>query len=166
LTAILATRIGAGLIALIVSVLGATKLDWDGELNTSFAIMGGFILIQTLGSYLWARPYIGKTPESTPPPAGADNPYADAAKVAITTQGVVLGLISFADGSKLSLTVKVGAASLAAGVLLASSLYLLVVQGPPPDPNRGLAASFLLTFLLWALGFGLVCVVIGNWSAR
>jgi hypothetical protein len=165
LIALLLFRVETGLAAIVVAILGWTVFGWEVALNAALTIMGAFILIQTLAAYLWARPYIGR-PSPFPEAAGGDasaNPYSDAAKVAITTQGVVLGLISFSNSSGLNLTLRVGAASLAGGVLIASALYLLVVQGPAPDRNRRFAASFLFTILLWALAFGLICVVAGNW---
>jgi hypothetical protein len=81
-------------------------------------------------------------------------------------QGVVLGLISFTSSDAASQTIKVGAASLAGGVLIASSLYLLVARSAPPDHNRAFAASVMLIVLLWLLAFGLLCVVASMWSAR
>ena len=94
------------------------------------------------------------------------NPYVDAAKVAITTQGVVLGLISFSGLSHVDVTVKVGAASLVVGVLIASAMYLLVARIPPITKGQHTAAALLLSLLLYALGFGLICVVAGSWSHR
>jgi hypothetical protein len=153
-----ATACGAGIVAL----LGWISFDWDTSLNVAIAIMSGFILCETVGIYLWELPAIrgGSPPVDSGAPA---NPYADVAKVALTTQGVVLGLVSFSGPSTLNLTLKVGTASLAAGVLIASVMYLLVAQGAPVDRNRRLAASVLFSLLLWALEFGLICVVAGNW---
>lgn len=170
-------RIGTGFTLIELAVLGWTVFEWSPELNISIMIMGGFIVLQTIVSYLWARPYMADADAKVPAAADASsedkvppevnlapNSYADAAKLAITTQGVVLGLVSFTGESLSNATLKAGAASLAAGVLIATVLYLLVAQAPPPDVNRKYASAYCLSLLLWALGFGLVCVVAGNWK--
>ncbi len=181
IVALLVIRIGTGLAVLVISVLGWTEFGWPSELNVAVDILGMFIIIQTLGSYLWfslpVRPSPHTTHDESPssggtraltdiPTSAASNSYADAAKLAITTQGIVLGLISFSITSSWNLVTKVGAASLAAGVLIASVMYLLVAQVPPPDPPRRFVASLLLSFLLWALGFGLICVVAGGFIKK
>lgn len=185
---LVAFRIAAGVLLLALAELGWTAFHWDTSLNVAIAVMGAFILIETSVSYVWARPTLaamlsaqaaalqappppaaGQVPPVPPAPATAQgppaNPFADAAKVAISTQGLVLGLVSFSDASSGNTTVKIGTASLVAGVLLAIMLYMLVAGQPPPDARRGTAASFLLAVVLWALGFGLLCVVAGSWSA-
>lgn len=169
LTILWALWLTAFLTAVTLAVLGFATFNWERSLNVSIAVLAGFIICTALLTYAWIRPYIGldlrgaieEQAKSTGLPS---NPFADAAKVAITTQGVVLGLISFAGPDRLSPTLKSGSASLAAGVLVASLLYLQVATQPPPDPNRRLVASILFNVLLWLLGFGLVCVVAGNWS--
>lgn len=166
---LLCFRAATGIGAILVAAFGRTRFDLEKPLVVSLAVIGAFILVQTLGSYLWARPYLADSPladaEDRTAEPGA-NAYADAAKLAISTQGVVLGLISFTSSDAPSQTIKVGAASLAGGVLIASSLYLLVAKGPPPDHNRAFAASVMLIILLWLLAFGLLCVVASMWAAK
>lgn len=152
---------GTASAAAILSALGWTSFDWDTALNVSLAALAGIIVAQTVGSYVWASSYFGVPVESDIP---RTNVHADAAKVSITTQGVVLGLVSFSEASTLATTVKVGSAALATGVVVATILYLLVAGSPPADQKRAVAASILLSLTFWCLSFGLVCVVAGNWS--
>jgi hypothetical protein len=88
----------------------------------------------------------------------------EAASLSISTQGIVLGLISFSDTQTMSTAAKVGAASLAAGVLTGSILYLLVAYGIP-DQKRRVAAGSLFNITFWALGYGLLCVVASLWTS-
>jgi hypothetical protein len=158
---LLGFRVATAATAGVVAALGWTSFGWESSLNVAIAIMSVFIFCETLGIYLWESPaFAGSASVES---VSSQNPYAEVAKVALTTQGLVLGLISFSGPSVLNLTLKVGSASLAAGVLIASVMYLLVAQGAPTDRNRRLAASVLFSVLLWALEFGLICVVAGNW---
>jgi hypothetical protein len=77
---------------------------------------------------------------------------------------VVLGLVAFAGPDKLTPTLKAGSASLVVGVLLSTVLYMQVAAGSPEDATRWLIASVVFALVLWALGFGLLCVVAGSWS--
>jgi hypothetical protein len=161
------------LIAAGFALLGFLAFDWETSLNVAIAVVAGFILCTALVTHWWIWRYLGT--DGAGDQLGSDdtaglapssaNPFADAAKLSITTQGVVLGLIAFAGPEKPNLTLKAGSTSLAAGVLVASLLYFQVATRPPPDANRLLAASILFNLLLWMLGFGLVCVVAGSWSA-
>jgi hypothetical protein len=160
-------RIAVAAACLAAAVLGWRTFGWDRSLDVALTVMGVFVLVETATFYLWARKYFAAPASASTnaaAPQGADNPYSDAAKLAITTQGVVLGLVTFGKGSLASTTEKVGASALAAGVLAATILYLNVVQGPPPDMNRGLAASLLFSLVLWALAFGLICIVAASWA--
>jgi hypothetical protein len=158
---LLTFRLSTALLAVGLSALGWTTFDWDTALNISLAVLAGIVVVQTASAYLWASRYFGVRVESDIPPT---NVHADAAKVSITTQGVVLGLVSFSESSKLAMTVKVGSAALATGVVLATILYLQVAGSPPADQKRAVAASILLSLTFWSLSFGLVCIVAGNWS--
>jgi hypothetical protein len=162
-TLLLLTRLGVAVIAGVVALLGFKTFGWDTSLSVAVAIMGGFIVVQTLFSYLWARGSFGApAPEG---PSGAEsNAWVDTAKLSITTQGVVLGLIAFAGKGSLNMTLRAGAASLALGVLVATAMYLVVLRTPPPTPALRRVASLLVSVQLWALAFGLICVVAGNWK--
>jgi hypothetical protein len=157
--ALIVFRLGTALAAIELAVLGWTAFEWGSALNVAIVIMGGFIILQTGVVYVWNK---GADRPSTE--ALTVNAYVDCAKLAITTQGVVLGLISFNGQSLSDVTLKVGAVSLAAGVLIATVLYLLVARTPPTNDKQERAAAYIVTLLLWALGFGLICVVAGNWN--
>lgn len=145
----------------ILAVLGWTVLGWEDALNVALSIMAVFIVVQTAFTTWWG-PGDGATGWEDLVPD--DKAWAGATQVSITTQGVILGLIAFSEPTGLGVTERTGAASLAAGVLVATLLYLLVVRVPPPVGNRRTVASILLTVQLWTLGFGLICVVAGNWN--
>ena len=164
---VLGVRVVAGSIFLALAALGWTVFSWSPTLNASLAAMVLFILAETGASYWWAYPYIeARQPEPEPAQSApaVGNAYADAAKVAITTQGFVLGLIAFQGSGLPNATVKAGASALVIGVLSAAILYLNVAPGSPPDRNRRFAASMLFTLVFWSLGFGLICVVAGTWG--
>jgi len=153
---------------LALAALGSTAFSWEVTLNVAFGAMVIFILAEGAMSYWWSSPSIasrGSQGEEQPSSSSDQgNPYAEAAKVAITTQGFVLGLIAFQGSGLPNPTVKAGASALVIGVLAAAVLYLNVAPGPPPDRNRGFAASMLFTLVFWSLGFGLICVVAGTWG--
>jgi hypothetical protein len=141
--------------------LGWAVFDWEDPLNVALSIMAAFIVVQTAFTTWWG-PRDGATGWEKLVPD--DKAWVNATQVSITTQGVILGLIAFSEPDGLGVTERTGAASLAAGVLVATLLYLLVVRVPPPEGNRRTVASILLTLQLWTLGFGLICVVAGNWN--
>jgi hypothetical protein len=150
---------------LLTAILSAFGFFWELPLTLSLVVMGLFVSAQALGGYKWALGYLRSPPRD--PKSGEPNPYADAAKVMLTTQGVVLGLVSFSGDGKLSLVVKIGSSSLAAGVLVASALYMLVASSPPPESEDGsyaFAGALLFSLSIWSLAFGLICIVAGNWS--
>jgi hypothetical protein len=197
--AILTFRLGTALVFLQLALLGWIAFDWAPSLNLALLVMGSFIVVQTIGSYVWVAPYLigrdrdrtdGSVASDVPRPGEAEEPlgdlptgegapapgetpnlalqqangYRDAAKLAITTQGFVLGLISFGNNAGSTTTTRVGGAALAFGVLTATSLYLLVAVVPPPDARRSFVASMLVSLMLYALAFGLICVVSGLWD--
>jgi hypothetical protein len=150
-----------------VALLGWFVFHWPRSLNIAILIMGGFIEVQTVTSFRWSTAEVDdETAKEAEQHTRWANPYADAAKLAIATQGVVLGLISFGGLAQSHVTVKIGAASLALGVLVGSAMYLLVARVPPLSAGQKRTASMLLSLLLYALGFGLLCVVTGSWSAE
>lgn len=154
---------------LALTALGSLVFSWEVTLNVALGAMVIFILAEGAVSYWWSSPFLEKSGESKGKKQSQSGPaesnlYAEAAKVAITTQGFVLGLIAFQGNGLPNPTVKAGASALVVGVLAAAILYLNVAPGPPPDRNRGFAASMLFTLVFWSLGFGLICVVAGTWG--
>src|ERR1700745_4081303 len=122
---LLGLRLCIGLAIIGVALFGWFVFHWPNSLNIAVVIMGGFIEVQTVVSFLWASAQVDDdTIEEAKQHTKWANPYADAAKLAITTQGVVLGLISFTGLAKSHVTVKIGAASLVLGVLVGSAMYL------------------------------------------
>ncbi len=161
---LLLLRIALGVSVVGLAALGWRAFQWHASLNIAILIFGGFVLVQVVASYWWQRQDLTDEQARSAQADAVKNPHVDAAKLAITTQGVVLGLISFSGLAKLDITVKVGAASLALGVMLGSIMYLLVARVPPITPRQQSVASVLLSLLLYALSFGLLCVVAGSWS--
>jgi hypothetical protein len=160
-------RLSIGLAIIAAALLGWFVFHWPNSLNIAIVIMGGFIEAQTVASVLWANAKVDdEAKKEAEQRTKWTNPWADVAKLSITTQGLVLGLISFAGLAKSHVTVKIGAASLAFGVLVGSSMYLLVARVPPLSAGQKRTASLLVSLLLYALGFGLLCVVTGSWSAE
>lgn len=142
------------------ATLGLLTFAWSIDLCLALFAMAAFVAVETSVLYLWSRSSgaaVGSTSVDR-------NPYAEAAKVAITTEGIVLGLVAFQEGALEDTTVKVGACALVVGVLSAGLLYLSVVMGPPPDPPRRFAASLLFSLVFWCLGLGLICVLAGSWN--
>jgi hypothetical protein len=159
----LTIRLGAACAFAAAGLLGLLSFDWPGALTIALFAMTGYVVLETAVLYLWARPYIRGMGGGTGG-GGGGNAYADAAKIAITTQGVVLGLVAFQEGRLPNTTLRVAASALVAGVLLAGILYLNVASGSPPDIRRAFAAAVLFSLVYWCLGFGLICVVAGSWS--
>ena len=136
-------------VACLASAFFGHKWQWDTPLLVALLVTGGFEIVATAGYWLWAKSSFAQADQhaaaadATAAGAGPSNAYADAAKVALTTQGVVLGLIAFKEGS-LNTTLKVGASSLAAGVLLSAFLYFNVVLGDPSTQKQRFAAAIIL----------------------
>jgi hypothetical protein len=161
--------------ATAVALLGFLAFGWETSLNVSVAVLSVFVAATAVMTYLWILPGTS-SPAARDEPAGEEkaaaasarsdgsNAFAEGANMIVTTQGVVLGLLAFSGPSHLSPTLKAGAASLVTGVLAGSLLYLQVAPQAPGDRTRAMVASILFNILLWSLGFGLVCVVAGNWS--
>ena len=82
---------------------------------------------------------------------------ATATSLAITIQGVVLGLV-FAFGKTTSITAKVGAVALATGVITGFLLYALAAVDVS-GPRVQVIALFLFNLVLWSLFYGLMCIV-------
>lgn len=141
------------------------------------------IAVETACTYLWIRPYLAAASEGTTrerdqsTPAdenGNDDADAamvarnaeilrDAARLAISTQGIVLGLVSFSSARELTTTAKVGASSLVIGVLVGVILYFLVAYGISDARRRG-ASAYLYGLTFWALGYGLICIGVWLWQ--
>jgi hypothetical protein len=82
----------------------------------------------------------------------------DAARLSVSTQGVVLGLLALSREG-LSMTLRVGAFALAAGVLAGVLLYTLV--GYEADPDKRWLSNLLYNLTFFALAYGLFCIVFG-----
>jgi hypothetical protein len=96
------------------------------------------------------------TPASEEPPEAQ---LRKGAEIVMTVDGVVLGLVyGLAGGGAIADVVKVGAVSLAVGVVLALTLFSLAT-----DSFRTMAAwvtgNLLYSLAAWAMAFGLLCVV-------
>ena len=85
--------------------------------------------------------------------------FKDGANLVITVEGVVLGLVfAFIGNHGTTGLVNVGAASLAAGVVLGILLYSLASGGVPSGWGSAIA-SLMLNLSLYALAYGLICIV-------
>ncbi|MFC6595704.1 hypothetical protein [Kitasatospora paranensis] len=92
-------------------------------------------------------------------PSGLSPAMAQATQLAVTVQGVVLGLVfAFLGGRVATVTIQVGAVSLAAGVVFGLLLYALVVI-EVPGASCAAMAGVLFNWSLWAASYGLACIV-------
>ncbi|GGQ72091.1 hypothetical protein [Kitasatospora griseola] len=99
---------------------------------------------------------IPQTPERTFPLSPA---MAQATQLAVTVQGVVLGLVfAFLGSREATATIKVGAVALVVGVILGLLLYALVVIEVPGNSCAAMA-GVLFNWCLWSASYGLTCVV-------
>ncbi len=136
---------------------GLLLYNWPTPLCVVLFVMAVYVLIETVLLVGWASGSDFQVSEMS------GSPYKEMVKVAITTQGVVLGLVAFKEGSLPNATVKVGACSLVGGILVAGALLQNVAFGEPGDELSRFTASLLFSLTYWALGFGLLCVVAGSW---
>ena len=91
-----------------------------------------------------------------------NKPLREGVKTALTMQGVILGIVFGFNGTKVDLAIRVGAVSLALGVMV--SLILMSLLGlPTGDPQRIKFVSVLLNLTYWALGYGLLCIAATLW---
>jgi len=119
--------------------------------------LGGVILAHLVLSFAWTSGGGGGDP-----PADQAGAFRGAAQLVITTDGIVLALISFADRNSLTVTTKVGASSLGVGVVVSVVLYALAGYSIPKGWQEP-AASTLFNVAFWALSFGLICIVGSLW---
>ena len=153
----------------------------EGALAGATLGLALFIAVETGFTYLWIRPYLAATPSgrSAAPEGGAkpsDKSEADrvaenaailreAASLAISTQGIVLGLVTFSSAGDLTTTAKVGTSSLVFGVLMGMVVYFLVAYGIG-DARRRAASAYLFGLTLWAFGYGLICIGVWLWQLK
>jgi hypothetical protein len=182
---ILGTRLtaiaAAAIAALALSLAGAQK-----ALVVATAILAALIGVHLLLDRLWLRlPGMMTGPDqvadadaalaadatrdgTSTDPASAPSiedtrdwggPFKDGANLVITVEGVVLGLVfAFIGSNGGNVMVNVGAVSLAAGVVLGILLYSLAAGGIPSDWGAAIA-SLVLNISLYALAYGLICIV-------
>src|SRR5207248_10805856 len=105
-------RLITGFLIIGAALLGWHAFGWHNSLNVAIAIFGSFVIVQACVSYCWQRASPTEEQIEAALKEAVPNAYADAAKVALTTQGVVLGLIALLGLPTVDVTVKVGAASL------------------------------------------------------
>lgn len=155
---LLGFRALAILVFAALGVCGLLLFGWPISLCVVLFVMAAYILAETVLLAGWAS---GSDFEVSPDAQGS--PYKEIVKVTITTQGVVLGLVAFQEGPLPNATLKLGACSLVAGILVAGAFLQNVAFGEPGDELSRFAASLLFSLTFWALGFGLLCVVAGSW---
>ena len=156
---------GAGVASLVMGLTGVLL-----ALTVSTSILAGLIGVHLLLDRGWIQ-LVGNTASATQPATGdntettpeADRDWGaafkDGANLVITVEGVVLGLVfAFITKGPSSAVVDVGAGSLAAGVVLGILLYSLAAGGVPNDWGAAIA-SLMLNVSLYALAYGLICIV-------
>ncbi len=158
---------GAGAASLALGLTGVPL-----ALTVSTAVLAGLVGLHLLLDRGWIRLVVGNT-ASAAQPAAEDGTstmtvpardwgaaFKDGANLVITVEGVVLGLVFafIARGTASSTLVNVGAGALAAGVVLGILLYSLAAGGIPGDWGAALA-SLMLNVSLYALAYGLICIV-------
>lgn len=156
--ALIALRVVAAIIFAAAAAAGLFLFDWPTPLCVVLFAMAVYIALETAILVAWASASNFRAP---PQPAGS--PYKEMVTVAITTQGVVLGLVAFQAGTLPNATVKVGACSLVTGILVAGALLQNVAFGEPDDGIARFTSSLLFSLTYWSLGFGLLCIVAGSW---
>lgn len=156
--ALIVLRVIVAIVCAAAAVAGLILFDWPTPLCVVLFAMAAYIALETAILVAWAS---ASDFEAPPQPAGS--PYKEMVTVAITTQGVVLGLVAFQDGPLPNATVKVGACSLVAGIFVAGALLQNVAFGEPDDGFARFTSSLLFSLTYWSLGFGLLCIVAGSW---
>lgn len=152
----IAAFLGAGAAALSLGLTGAQL-----ALIVSTWALAGLVGVHLLLDRGWIRLLGGTESESQTTPTDWGAAFKDGANLVITVEGVVLGLVFafVAKGAGITL-VNVGAASLAVGVLLGILLYSLAAGGIPTNWGAAIA-SLMLNLSLYALAYGLICIVGG-----
>lgn len=160
--------LGAGAASLFLGLTGAQV-----ALTASTSILAGLVIFHLLLDWGWIGLVGNTTSEAQSTAAGGSTTttttepkrdwgtaFKDGANLVITVEGVVLGLV-FAFAPKVTSSshlVDVGAASLVTGVLLGILLYSLAAGGIPNDWGAAIA-SLMLNVSLYALAYGLICIV-------
>jgi hypothetical protein len=143
-------------VGVLVAAVTVALAGVQGSLAAALAALAALIVCHLSLSAYWVRGGEG----GGPPPNQAEI-LRGAAQLAITTDGIVLGLLTFADRKHLDITTKVGASALAVGVLTGVMLFFLVAYAVPV--RRQVAAALLFNLTFWALSFGLLCIVFSFW---
>jgi len=176
------TRVAAFLVSAALAVIAGSALllaNVETSLGVVTIVLGGIILLFFLAPQAWVS--LSKKDEvdrlkaapasDTSANSGSSRAVptttlgwlqqapamATAITLAITVQGVVLGLV-FAFNKDITLTARVGAVSLAVGVIVGMLVYVLGaidVSGP----RQQLVAKLLFNLTLWCLFYGLLSIV-------
>ncbi|WP_406394495.1 hypothetical protein [Streptomyces sp. NBC_00887] len=155
--------------AVAIAALTATLLGMNGAevpLVVATGVLAAVICTFWASSYLWdklvaadERLDAGATPGSETEPAPLGRAITAGAQLAITIQGVVLGLIfSLSDQGDVTVTSKVAVIALGAGVIF--GILLITVSGDSihgPSTHAFVILLFYLT--LWGLAYGLISIV-------
>ncbi|MFI9149506.1 hypothetical protein [Streptomyces sp. NPDC053367] len=158
-------------IALAVAVLSATLLGINGGERPLVVATGALAAVMCLfwgGGFLWdklAASDKAATPAPAPTLALVDNrsPLKDSVtasvQLAVTIQGVVLGLIfAFVGNKDVTNTVKVAVIALGVGVISGILLFTFVSHQIFGVRTQAFVVIFQY-ITLWGLSYGLLCII-------
>ncbi|MET9899784.1 hypothetical protein [Streptomyces sp. NPDC006446] len=161
------TAIGVVALASVFIGLNGTETP----LVVSTAALALVIFLFWGGAYLWDKLAAADERAAQPQNQGAPQPQVPAGEqpslgqavnsgvqLAITIQGVVLGLIfSFVSAGEITATVKVAVISLIVGVI-AGLLVIAISSIEIPGPRTHTFVILLVYISLWGLAYGLLCI--------
>ncbi|MDA5280913.1 hypothetical protein [Streptomyces sp. Isolate_45] len=151
-----ATAFTAGMI--LFQLKGEKPLVWSTFALALFTAT--LLLMSSIWRYLDApaQPQVGTT-QAQPGNTAFEmsHAFSGGAKLAVTVQGVILGLIfALRNDGPISTTAKVGTLALTAGVVFGLLLFSVTIVTVSERPSRAVAALFF-NLTLMALAYGLFC---------
>ncbi|WP_149184509.1 hypothetical protein [Streptomyces sp. TRM49041] len=154
--------VGVPALAGVMALIAALSM-WIAELPASL-IVATLALSAVIFSYLgatvlWRFLAVRGPAHEHPEVPELSDAMSKTIQLAVTVQGVVLGLIfAFLRDRAATITVQVGAVSLVVGVILGLLLYTLVSY-EVSAPGCLVMAGLLSNFTVWSAGYGLTCLV-------
>ncbi|MFI0906774.1 hypothetical protein ACH4TE_25110 [Streptomyces sioyaensis] len=148
----------AGGVGALIATLFLVAYDLPATLIAATLTLSAIIFLYLLATLLWVH-LANQGPIYEHPEVLKLAPaMTGATQLAVTVQGVVLGLIfAFLKNHSAIITIQVGAVSLVVGAILGLLLYMLAAYDVEA-PGCRIMAGLLFNLTIWSAGYGLACV--------
>jgi hypothetical protein len=127
----------------------------DPALTAALTLLTGLMVLQFCAEELFIRLIRHeRTDLATTEATG----FKEQAGLAVTTPGVILGLLTVFDTGPISLAVKAAAVALALSIPFGFVLFSFLAAAVPEHAEPRALIGYLFNLVFWLLEFGLVCI--------